>query len=103
MDTVNDVHQLLKEHFWEMTNDTSLSTGNKSVLPEDAHDFLAEYADLLHVDMGNFEFRQYFPNAGIWFLPKAILPKHMQTDNHEPKALTVEMLIESAKAGRWLY
>lgn len=42
MDTVNDVHQLLKKHFWEM-------------LPEDTHDFLAEYADLLHVDMGNFE------------------------------------------------
>lgn len=103
MDTVNNVHQLLKKHFWEMTNDTSLSTGNKIVLPEDAHNFLAEYADLLHIDMGNFEFRQYFPNAGIWFLPNIILPKYMQTDNHEPEALTVAMLIESAKAGRWLY
>lgn len=55
MDTVNDVHQLLKKHFWEMTNDTSLITGKRRVLPEDTHDFLAEYADLLHVDMGNFE------------------------------------------------
>ncbi|VEA74161.1 Uncharacterised protein [Serratia rubidaea] len=53
MDTVNDVHQLLKKHFWEMTNDTSLITGKRRVLPEDTHDFLAEYADLLHVDMGN--------------------------------------------------
>lgn len=103
MDTVNDSHQLLKKHFWEMANDTSLSTGKRRVLPEDTHDFLAEYVYLLHVDMGNFEFRQYFPNAGIWFLPKAMLPKHMQTDNHKPEALTVEMLIESAKAGRWLY
>ncbi|HFK7187101.1 TPA: DUF1493 family protein [Serratia odorifera] len=103
MNEANEVHQLLKKYFWEMSDDASLSTGKKSVLPEDAYDFLEEYADKMHVDMDNFEFRKYFPNRGIWFLPNAILPKHMQTDRHEPAELTVEMLIKSAKAGRWLY
>ena len=103
MNEVNEVHELLRKHFWEMTNDASLSTGKKSVLPEDAYGFLEEYADQLHVDMSSFEFRKYFPNSGLWFLPNAILPKHMQTDRHKPAALTVDMLIESARAGRWLY
>lgn len=103
MNKDNGVHELLRKYFWEMADDASLNTGRKSVLPEDARDFLEEYSDILHVDMAHFDFRKYFPNTGIWFLPNAILPRHMQTDHHEPTALTVHMLIESAKAGRWLY
>jgi len=48
-------------------------------------------------------FNRYFPNAGILFLPNAILPRYLKTDHHVPEPLTVSMLIESAEAGRWLF
>lgn len=103
MDTAAEVRNLIKKHFWEMADDVSLSTGKELVLPEDAYDFMVEYAEKLGVDLTHFEFRKYFPNEGIRFLPNAILPKYMRTDHHEPAALTVRMLIESAEAGRWLF
>jgi len=53
--------------------------------------------------MSGFNFNSYFPNAGIRFLPNAILPRYLRTDHHVPEPLTVSMLIESAEAGRWLF
>ncbi|UYK98605.1 DUF1493 family protein [Pantoea sp. JZ29] len=103
MDTAVQVRNLLKKYFWEMTDDVSLSTGNQSVLPEEAMDFFEEYAGKFGVDMTHFVFRKYFPNEGIRFLPNAILPKFMRTDHHKPVPLTVGMLIDSAEAGRWLF
>ncbi|UEG17791.1 DUF1493 family protein [Pantoea ananatis] len=97
------VRSLIRKHFWEMADEVSLSTGKELVLPEDAYDFMVEYAGTFGVDMTHFEFRKYFPNEGIRFLPNAILPKFMRTDHHEPAPLTVRMLIESAEAGRWLF
>lgn len=102
-DKAAQVHELIKKHFWPMPDDASLSTGRQSVLPEDASDFLEEYAAALDVDMSAFNFNRYFPNEGIRFLPNAILPRYLRTDHHEPEALTVSMLIASAKAGRWLF
>lgn len=103
MPITNQVRKLLEKHFWEMPDGASLSTGRKPVLPEEASDFLEEYADKLGVDMSGFEFNRYFPNEGIRFLPNAILPRFLRTDHHVPEALTVRMLIASAEAGRWLY
>ncbi len=103
MTRADAVRQLLKKYFWEMSDDASLSTGQASVLPEEAQDFLAEYFDSLCIDTGNFHFQTYFPNEGIRFLPNAILPRYLRTDHHEPEPLTVRMLIASAEAGRWLY
>lgn len=103
MHTADQVRALLQKHFWAMPDDASLSTGKKVVLPEDASDFLEEYAETFGIDLSGFEFNHYFPNPGIWFLPNAILPRHMRTDHHEPAELTVKMLIASAEAGRWLY
>lgn len=97
------VRDLIKKHFWEMAYDTSISTGSKRVLPEDATEFLAEYRDALGVDMSGFNVNRYFPNAGIRFLPNAILPRYLRTDHYVPEPLTVSMLIESAEAGRWLF
>ncbi|WP_105633419.1 DUF1493 family protein [Cronobacter dublinensis] len=97
------VRELIKKHFWEISDDMSLSTGNKSVLPEDAADFLEEYISTLNVDMSGFCFNRYFPNEGIRFLPNAILPRYLKTDHHAPEPLTVKMLIDSAIAGRWLF
>lgn len=102
-DKAAEVRTLIKKHFWEMADDTSISTGEKSVLPENATEFLEEYRETLGVDMFGFSFNRYFPNAGIRFLPNAILPRYLRTDHHVPEPLTVSMLIESAEAGRWLF
>ncbi|MCX8962697.1 DUF1493 family protein [Erwinia psidii] len=103
MNKAESVRRLITKHFWEMSDDTSLSTGKNCVLPEDASDFLEEYAESLQVNMAVFDFRKYFPNEGVRFLPNAILPKFMRTDHHQPEPLTVRMLIECAESGRWLY
>ncbi|MBP2198010.1 DUF1493 family protein [Pantoea cypripedii] len=103
MQTAEQVQMLLKKYFWEMPEEASLSTGKMSVLSEEASDFIDEYAEMLGVDMTGFEFNRYFPNAGIRFLPNAILPRYLRTDHHAPTELTVKMLIASAEAGRWLY
>lgn len=96
-----EVHNLIKKYFWEMSDDASLSTGNQMVLPEEAADFIEEYAVKFGVDMTNFEFRRYFPRGGIPFLPNAILPKNLRTDYHKAAPLTVRMLIEAAEAKYW--
>lgn len=103
MTNADRVRHLIRKHFWEMTDNASLSTGKEVVLPEDAYDFMVEYAEKFDIDLTHFEFRKYFPNEGIRFLPNAILPKSMRTDYHEPAPLFVKMLIESAEAGRWLF
>ncbi|MEG3128136.1 DUF1493 family protein [Pantoea cypripedii] len=103
MQTAEQVQMLLKKYFWEMLDEASLSTGKMSVLPEEVSDFIDEYAEMLGVDMTGFEFNRYFPNAGIRFLPNAILPRSLRTDHHAPEELTVKMMIASAEAGRWLY
>ncbi|MDC9588042.1 DUF1493 family protein [Xenorhabdus sp. XENO-10] len=97
MNKVDDVRALIKQHFWEMSDEDSLSTSDYCVVPEDAYDFLEEYTEKLNVDMTGF------PNTGILFLPNAILPRYLQTDHHDPAPLTVQMLITSAEAGCWLY
>jgi len=102
-DKAAQVRDLIEKHFWEMADETSISTGNKSVLPEDAAEFLEEYRETLGVDMSGFNFNRCFPNAGIRFLPNATLPRYLRTDRHVPEPLTVNMLIESAEAGRWLF
>ncbi|MGP3594294.1 DUF1493 family protein [Vagococcus sp. WN89Y] len=102
-DKAAQVRDLIKKHLWEMPDDASISTGKQSVLPEDAADFLEEYAEKLNVDMSGFSFNQYFPNEGIRFLPNAILPRYLKTDHHAPEQLTVNMLIDSTNAGRWIF
>ncbi len=103
MNKAEVVRNLIAKYFWVMSDDASLSTGKKSVLPEEASDFIEEYASSLQIDMKNFDFSKYFPNEGVRFLPNAILPKFMRSDDNQPEPLTVHMLIESAQAGRWLY
>ena len=103
MSKAEDVRRLIKKYFWEMPVGASLSTGKNGVLPEEADDFFKEYADSLKVDMSAFNFRKYFPSEGVRFLPNAMLPGFMRTDSHQPEPLTVQMLIVSAEAGRWLY
>ena len=103
MDKAKQVRTLVEKYFWNMPDDASLSTGKMSVLPEEASDFINEYAESLKIDMTGFDFNRYFPNEGFRFLPNALLPRHLRTEHHAPAGRTVKMLIPSAEAGRWLY
>ncbi|WP_455812654.1 DUF1493 family protein [Pseudomonas graminis] len=98
-----EVRSLIRKHLWEMPDDHCLNNSDESILPEDAQAFFEEYFSQFDIDAKNFSFRNYFPNAGIRFLPNCILPDYLKTDRHSPRDLTVNMIIESAKAGRWLY
>lgn len=83
--------------------DTSLTTGNEATVFEDILEMVEKFSEVFNVDCLSINWRKYFPNTGIPFLPNAILPKFLKTDHHEPAPFTISMLIESAKAGRWLY
>lgn len=65
-------------------------------LPEDAHDFLSDLFEHFHIEHSNFDGRHYFEYE-YPFWQKRPLPEP------EVKPLTVAMIIESAKAGKWLY
>lgn len=83
--------------------DTSLTTGKEATVIEDLIEMVEKYSKTFNVDCSTLNWQKYVPNAGIPFLPNTILPKFLKTDHHEPAPLTINMLIESAKAGRWLY
>lgn len=83
--------------------DYSLSTGKLVIEEDTAFDIIEQFAKQFYVDMKKFNFEQYWPNTGIPFLPNFLLPHYLRTSRHDPKPLTVKMLVESAKAGRWLY
>ncbi|MCR0997556.1 DUF1493 family protein [Serratia rubidaea] len=55
--------------------------------PEDAYELLERYAEQFNIDPKEIAFSKYYP----------------QSSQSLREALTIEMLIESAKAGRWLY
>lgn len=102
MNTADRVRALIEKYFWEMADEDSLNTGHYGVLPEDAEEFFKEYFAEFNVNYSSFDFRKYFPREGIFFLPNAILPNYLKSDKHQPAPLTVQMLITSAKAGRWI-
>lgn len=97
------VNELIERYFWKMPEDASINSGEYAILPEEAYDFLQEYFSVFNIDTTGFEFRRYFPNEGIRFLPNIILPDYLKTDRHQPEPLTIQMLMESAKSGKWLY
>lgn len=65
-------------------------------LPEDAHDFLLDVFAHFNIEYSNFDGRKYFEYEYPFWQKKP-------SADIELKPLTVEMIIESAKAGRWLY
>jgi hypothetical protein len=86
-----------------LTLETSLSTGDYPWCWEDGEDILVEYFAKFHVDQGNFIFTKYWPNEGVFMLLNFLRSKDKKRKWTEPKPLTLKMLAESAKAGRWLY
>ncbi|UNK27129.1 DUF1493 family protein [Serratia plymuthica] len=80
-----------------------INVGEYPIDSEDADELLVAFAEKFHVDFKSMEWNDYFPRVGIPFIPNCLLPKYLQTDHNNPKPLTIAMLIDSAKAGRWLY
>ncbi|MBJ7223209.1 MULTISPECIES: DUF1493 family protein [Pectobacteriaceae] len=89
-----DGHIFFAKRFLVITPDTDLKR-NVKLASEDAIALLTEYVESFGISTQDISFTDYFPNEkGLFeaFTPKA-----------PPKPLTVGMLIESAKEGRWLY
>lgn len=87
----------------QLTLETSLSTGRYPWTDEDAIDILKDYFIQFNVDKRNFSFNKYWPNEEI-FLPLNFLrSKENKWKWIEPEPLTLKMLVESAKAGYWIY
>ena len=82
-----EIQQVTKE--WTLLDDFQF-------VPEDAHDFLSDLFAHFEIEHSNFDGRNYFEyEYPVW--QKRPMPEP------EIKPLTVAMIIESAKAGRWLY
>lgn len=85
-----------------VTLDTSLSTGRYPWARETGDDIMKDYFSRFGIDDSRFDFLKYWPyEKGM--IPNFLLPKSMRVEEKEPEPLTIEMLIESAKAGHWLY
>lgn len=82
-----EIQQVTKE--WTLLDDFQF-------VPEDAHDFLSDLFEHFDIEHSNFDGRTYLEYE-YPFWQKSPSPER------EIKPLTVAMIIESAKAGRWLY
>ncbi|MEW5290756.1 DUF1493 family protein [Erwinia papayae] len=87
----------------ELEIDSSLSTGKYLTVREDVYELVDKYVEVFRVDCSTINWRRYFPILILPFLPDCIMPARLRSDRHKPEPFTVGMLIESAKAGRWLY
>ncbi|TCW50883.1 uncharacterized protein DUF1493 [Phytobacter diazotrophicus] len=63
----------------------------------EAEDLMEQYFNELHVERGNFNIKIYFPDVHISWNP------FKKTEPVPVPLFTIGMLIESARAGRWLY
>ncbi|WBF44157.1 DUF1493 family protein [Serratia rubidaea] len=84
-----------------LTPDTSLSTGNYPWIWEDGLEIMEEYFELFNVDGSGFNFMRYWPQeVGVtsavlgWLCPQSKKRKYQ-----EPEALTIAMMMESARVG----
>ncbi|QCA05674.1 DUF1493 family protein [Pantoea vagans] len=86
----------------ELTLETSLSTGKYPWARETGDEIMNDYFERFSVDSSEFDFLAYWPYEK-GFLPNFLRPKSQKLPDVEPKPLTIHMLVESAKAGRWLF
>ena len=87
---------------YKITLNTELYKDFK-MAPEDAIDLLEKYCDQFSIDPKQINFAKYFPNEGSFLLPNILIPKEIRPTGQKSVPLTVRMLVESAKADRWLY
>lgn len=84
---------------WPVTIDTSLSTGKYVWASETGEDIINEYFERFGVDRCGFDFYKYWPVET--FILFALCTSG--ADDDEPQPLTLKMLAESARAGKWLF
>ncbi|MGU3524287.1 DUF1493 family protein [Enterobacteriaceae bacterium C23F] len=82
---------------------TSLSSGKYPWSKDDAEKILDDYFAKFQVDKNGFMFEKYWPNEEAVMPLNFLRSKENKWAWTEPEPLTLEMLVESAKAGRWLY
>lgn len=87
---------------WPVSLDTSLSTGDHPWVVETGEEIMNDYFLRFNVTSVGFDLLKYWPVEPGW-IPNVFLPKVMKVKYTQPHSLTLKMLAESAKAGRWLY
>ncbi|WP_276971896.1 DUF1493 family protein [Tatumella ptyseos] len=85
-----------------LTLETSLSTGKYPWARETGDEIMNDYFKRFNVDDSKFDFIAYWPYEK-GFLPDFLRPRSQKVPDIEPKPLTLRMLVESAKAGYWLF
>lgn len=86
-----------------LTLDTSLSTGKYPWSKDDAEQIINDYFARFQVEKDGFVFEKYWPNDEVVMPLNFLRSKENKWAWAEPAPLTLKMLVESAKAGRWLY
>lgn len=87
---------------WAVDLETSLSTGDHAWVVETGEEIMSDYFQRFDVLDTKFDLLKYWPIEPGW-IPNILLPKSMRVTYTEPQNLTLKMLAESAKAGKWLY
>ena len=83
--------------------DDSLASGNSMTVFEDVFAMMERFSGRYGVECSSIDWLKYYPPVGIACLPNFLLPAKLKTDRTLPVPLTIRMLIESERAGRWLY
>ncbi|MBV8041919.1 DUF1493 family protein [Pluralibacter sp.] len=86
-----------------LTMETSLSTGEYPWANVDAQEILESFFSEFRVEKRGFSFIKYWPNEETFMPLNFLRPKNEKWHRTEPVPLTLKMLVESAKAGHWLY
>ncbi|EOW6848249.1 DUF1493 family protein [Cronobacter sakazakii] len=64
---------------------------------DDVEELIEDYSKEFNVDMSNFHLETYYPTVNFSWNPFK-KPEHVDVPE-----FTIDMFIQSAKAGRWLY
>lgn len=80
----------------ELTPETDLDT-DLSIDEFEVEDLMNDFFEKFNVERGNFKIETYYPAESFSWHPFKKFPPIPVPD------FTIGMLIESAKAGRWLY
>ncbi|MEX3140970.1 DUF1493 family protein [Serratia ureilytica] len=67
----------------------------------EAEELMEEFFEKFSVDKGGFNIKTYYPDPPMGILLKNLFRREKNLP--EVPLFTIDMLIESARAGRWLY
>lgn len=84
----------------EITPDSDIDTDIGMEWAE-AEELMEEFFEKFSVDKGDFNIKTYYPDPPMGILLKNLFRREKNLP--EVPLFTINMLIESARAGRWLY